>query len=151
MDWLDTLFVEDLDNADSMGWSSALYASGLDNADTVVWLGTSCISDLSNADGVDWLGANSVDWSSILFVRGFNDANGIGWFGTSYKIRQFSIDITISCKIVIITCTWTLRLLVLRLHTRLNSLYRSSMDTIYVAAFANFCFSTIKNINSSIP
>lgn len=34
----------------------------------------------------------------------FDNVNGVGWFNTSYKIGWFPINVTISYKIIIITC-----------------------------------------------
>ncbi len=70
---------------------------------------------------------------------------------TSHCIgKQDSVNDIISCKILTISCIYALKLLVLRLQARLNSLHRLLMDMIHAAALANLCLSVLENINSSI-
>ena len=48
---------------------------------------------------------------------------------------------------LIIFCAYALKLLVLRLQTRLNFLHRSLIDTIRTVVLASFCLNALENIN----
>ncbi len=114
-----------------------------------------CAGTLNSVICIRWGGTSSTDGAYSVGPLGVSISVG--------KIARFRgviisccidkrdlVDDTISCKILTISCTYALKLLVLRLQARYNSLHRSLKDIIRVVALANFCLSTPENINLSI-
>ena len=101
---------------------SALYAGNPDIADSVSWLGASFAINPNSPDDVSCLDA-------------------------LYACGSKGVNVTIFCSIVIISCKCVLRLLVLKLQARFNSLYKSLTNTIYATTLANLCLSALGNIS----
>ncbi len=111
---------------------------------------------LNFAIGIDWGGVSSTDSADSIGLLGVSISVGkiaqfCGAITSRYISKRDLVNDTILCKILTISYAYAFRLLVLRLQARLNSLCRSSMDTIYTAALANFCLSALENINLFIP
>lgn len=110
----------------------------------------------NSAIGLGWWDASSID--------GVNSVGPLGVSISVGKITKFCdalisycrgkwdlVDDTIPYKMRIMSCVYVLRLLVLRSETGLNSLHRSSINTIRMAILANLCLNALENINLSIP